>query len=205
MNSFLICLEIFILFIVPVLPSFFNRVPKKYRFHLFAAIILIAATIVLSEHWSLNKLGIDLNNISNGLPLYFIFTVAGLIYIFALAKILKYKPTPNWWNNNHFLFGFILMSIGQEFLYRGFLMPDLKLVFSSVIAVVLINALLFTFIHIIYPNRKANLITAFIGGLCFAGIYYYYPNLILISISHMILNFAVVYFGMFTFKDDELV
>jgi len=37
------------------------------------------------------------------------------------------------------------------------------------------------------------------GGLLFATLYTFYPNFLLASISHSILNFIAVYFGFFTF------
>ncbi len=199
MNGIVVASEIFFLFIFPVFPSFFDRFPKRYCFPLFWVIVAIACTIVYIEQWPLQKLGIDARHLLNGLPLYFFFTLLGFAYILLLVKMLRYKPTPAWWKQSHFIFGFILISAGQEFLYRGFLMPVLESVFSSPPLIILINALLFTFIHIIYRNRLLSLTTSFLGGICFAGIYYLYPNLILISLSHAVLNFAAVYYGMFTF------
>ena len=203
METGLILLEISILFIVPVILIFLGLPGKKYRLHLFAFIFLIAATITYLRHWPLQKLGIDLGHITNGLFPYSAFTLLGIIFVVALAKALQYKSTPKWWKIPHFIFGFILISIAQEFLYRGFLMPELESVFHSIVLIVLVNAALFSFLHIIYPNRLVNLLLAFIGGLCFAALYYHYPNLILISLSHMALNFAVVYFGMFSFRDNK--
>jgi membrane protease YdiL (CAAX protease family) len=196
-------LEILALFVLPVLPGFVDSVPKKYRFPIFTTVILITAAIVIIERWPLVKLGIDTSNLLNGIWLYAGFTLLGIAGLIALAKILKFNATPEWWKQPHFLFGFILMSVGQEFLYRGFLMPELASVFPAAAAVILVNALLFTFIHAIYPNKLVNLTTIFLGGLGFAGIYYFYPNLIMISLSHMILNFVAVYFGFFSFRDRE--
>jgi membrane protease YdiL (CAAX protease family) len=192
--------EIVLLFILPVIPGFFKSVPKWLRFYIFALMVLVAGIIVYLGRWPLAKIGIDSNNLLNGWQWYALFTILGLGYIFALAKILKLPKTKDWWRQPHFLFGFILMSAGQEFYYRGFLMPELKLIFSGVLVIILINALLFAFIHAVFPNKFINVTSSFLGGLCFAGLYYFYPNLLLISLSHMALNFCAVYFGLFTFR-----
>lgn len=65
------------------------------------------------------------------------------------------------------------------------------------------NALIFTFAHVIYPNKKINLPLIFVAGMAFAVIYFYYPNLILIAISHIILNYAALLFGFFTLAETE--
>jgi membrane protease YdiL (CAAX protease family) len=198
----LIIIEIFLLFVLPVLPAFFRRIPKRYRLHIFAMVIAIAAVIVVIQRWPLERLGLIPGALWVGFVPYSLFTILGVLFIFALAKGMRYPATERWWTRPHFLFLFIPISVGQEFLYRSFLMHELSLVFDHPAAIILANAMLFAFIHIIYPNRTSNLIVSFLAGICFAGLYYYYPSLILISISHLILNFAATYFGMFSFDDN---
>jgi membrane protease YdiL (CAAX protease family) len=161
-------------------------------------ISLITIGIVIVEHWSLAKLGIRLDNIASSLLPYALFTIAGALGIFLIAKAIKRSITADWKKNSHFLGFFILISFAQELIFRGFLMPELEKIFSSAILIIGVNAFLFAFMHAIYPNRKLTLPFAFIAGLGFAAIYFYFPNLVLITIAHSILNFVAVLFSFFT-------
>jgi len=93
------------------------------------------------------------------------------------------------------MFLFVFVSFFQELAYRGFLIPKLMLLFNNPLLVILFNALIFMFVHIIYKNRLVNLSITFIMGIIFAWSYFYMPNLILITISHAILNFFGVLYG----------
>lgn len=77
-------------------------------------------------------------------------------------------------------------------------MPALASVERSPAALILTNAVLFTFLHAVFPNYLINLPLAFVGGIAFASMYYKYPNLWLIMISHAVLNFVAVWYGFFT-------
>ncbi|MDR3642701.1 MAG: CPBP family intramembrane metalloprotease [Candidatus Doudnabacteria bacterium] len=196
-----VLLEIIFIFILPVLLALFNIVRMKYRFHVFAVMILAGIMIVFSEHWSLLKLGMYVKQLSNGVVYYTAFTILAAAFIVFISKFLKQQPVAKWWLHSHFLWGFIAISVTQEFLYRSFLMPELQTVFRSALIVIILNTLIFTFIHLIYPNRLINLTMAFLGGLGIASLYFYFPNFYLVSLCHTILNFAVVYYRFFTFPD----
>ena len=193
--------EIILLFLAPPLLVLFDIVRKNYRFYLFGTMILAAIVISWFKHWPLQTLGINTRDLWNGFWLYLVFTILSIIVIVCLASALNHQPIKRWWRHRHFVWGFIVLSVTQEFLYRAFLMPELRSTFHQVWLVIIINALLFAFIHIIYPDKLTNLSLSFLGGLCFAWLYYYYPNLLLASLSHSLLNFTVVYFNFFTYKD----
>jgi membrane protease YdiL (CAAX protease family) len=88
----------------------------------------------------------------------------------------------------------------QEIAYRGFLFPKLKELTNSWLVIIFVNTILFTILHAIYPMPGLMLPVAFISGLALAVMYRFYPNLILISLSHAILNFIAVLHGFFFFK-----
>jgi len=196
-------LQIFLFFILPVILLYFNIVPVKYRISVLALVSVVILWIVIQEKWTLENLGIRIDNFSQTTTPYVVFTIFGVGAIIALAKYFHRKPLDNWWTKAHFLFLFIPISILQEFTFRGFLMPKLEVIFISPVLVILINSLLFSFIHIIYPNLKLLLPIAFLGGFGLAGMYYFYPNLILISLAHMALNFVAVLYQFFTFPQIE--
>lgn len=84
------------------------------------------------------------------------------------------------------------VSIFQEVIFRGWLMPVLREKFHKFLFVVLINAVLFATTHLVFPYREIMVPGAFLVGLGFATIYYFFPNLILASIAHMSFNLLVI-------------
>ncbi len=187
-------LQIIILFVLPVALLYFGIIPIKYRMLALCSVMVLILSVVAEERWTLKDLGISIDGISQAMIAYTIFTVIGIYAISAFAKFLNRKPPNISWKNEYFpiLLVHIAISVLQEFGFRGFLMLKLEAIFISPTIVILVNALLFSFSHIIYPNKKVVLSATFVGGLGFAGIYYLFPNLILVSVSHVILNFFFI-------------
>lgn len=197
---FLSIIEILLLFVVPVLLIYFKKINFKYRIHVLCAIILISIIIIIFDKSTLYDLGLRTDNLKDGLIPYSIFAVSGTLALLLTAKALKLKPDKSFYKQKHFIFGFIILSILQEFLFRSFLMPKLISFINIEFLIILINASLFTFMHIIYFNKRVALILLFCSGIVFAYLYLNYPNLILISIVHSILNYVAVMFGFFSEK-----
>lgn len=185
-------------FVVPVVLLYFKVIPFRYKIHTLTFVALAIGVIMFAEKWSASKLGLDANAVSSYWLPYLLFTIVLTSAVFVVAKLLKRKGTIGWRRDTHFLYGFILVSVIQEYIFRGFLIPELQSFITSPILVILVNTLLFTFMHIIYSDNGPALMGIFIGGICFATMYVYYPSLILVMISHTILNFVVVYYGFFS-------
>jgi membrane protease YdiL (CAAX protease family) len=190
-------IQIVLIFILPVILMYFNIIPFKYRKHTLIVVSIITLIIVLLEKWSLQTLGLRLDNISPGIIPYTIFTIIGVIFLFTVSKILRRKKQTDFFKKKHFIYGFVLVSILQEFLFRGVLFVQLQRIVENPIIIILLNAILFTLIHSIYSNTSISLAIIFISGICFASIYFIYPNLILISISHAILNYVAVLYNFY--------
>ena len=77
-------------------------------------------------------------------------------------------------------------------------MPKLELLMGIGFLAIAVNAIIFALLHIIYSNDYVSLLMIFAAGLGFAGMYLYYPNLILIALSHSVLNFIAVLFGFYS-------
>jgi len=97
---------------------------------------------------------------------------------------------------------FIPISIAQQFMYQSVLLQKLLQEFSPFLAVA-ICALCFGYMHTVFPRRWRNFILAALGGTLFSCLFYFYPNFLLAALSHMVLNFAAVYFGFFTLLTPE--
>ena len=66
-----------------------------------------------------------------------------------------------------------------------------------------VTALIFGYMHTIYPRPLLSMALGVLSGLMFAILYTIYPNILIVSVAHAILNFSAVYLGFFTFTDPE--
>ncbi len=92
----------------------------------------------------------------------------------------------------------ILSVIPQEVAFRRFFFYRYGKLFGQGSAALLVNALLFSYIHIVFDNVLAVLFT-FIGGLLFAYTYTRSRSLLLVSIEHAVYGNAIYTFGLGTF------
>lgn len=189
--------QIFLIFIAPVLLIYYGFIPRESRMIVLIVVSLFVYSIILKEKWSNSELGFVKNNFKKYLIPYLVFMIVGVFTIILYARNFDMQIQDLWWTKPHFLFLFIFVSFLQEFAYRGFLIPKLKMIFTDRLGVVFINALLFTLLHIIFPIPQVMLPLAFIGGLVFSVLYIKYPDLILVSIAHSVLNFVAVLYGFF--------
>jgi membrane protease YdiL (CAAX protease family) len=188
-----------VLFLGPVALLYFGIVPLHLRFWLGGAGCLLAFSIVAYDRWPPRKLGIRLDNLRSALLPYALFTAAGVLAIVLVAHLTGRTARPHWWQDPFVRSHLVPICLLQEAVFRGFLMPALREVCRSAIAVIVWNALLFAGMHLIYPDLTVSLPLIFAGGLGFAAIYYVYPNLILVSASHVVLNFAALLYCFFSF------
>jgi len=190
-------LQIFLLFVLPLLLLHFRIIKLKYIFPTIWTVFIIVIIIVVKKQIPLIDLGIRFDNILQAALPYALIIIFGGLLIYLLAKKLKKEPFKNWWRYYHFQFGFIILALFQEFTYRSFLMYELRLIDPSFIFVILVNALLFSLMHVIFIDSKIVVPATFIAGLVFASVYYFYPNLLLITICHAALNFIAAYYNFF--------
>lgn len=198
----LVLAQILYIYIIPILLLYYRIIPGYFRTALLFGVALLLYGIIKHAHWTYKDLEIKKNFTKDFLP-YLIFTVLGVVIILGLSKFV---PPPHvlahyeWWEDARFLLLFIPISVLQEIIFRGVLMHMLRRAFSSAPFIIILNASLFALIHIIYLNTSIIMPLTFVGGIGFAWIYYKYPNLILISISHTILNFTAMTLGFFVLR-----
>ena len=140
------------------------------------------------KNWQ--DIGIRTDNLLSSLILY---ATLGLVLIFGFFIILKIFPEFSVSSSilaqklyPSFL-SVIALSVLQELFFRGYLIPVLKSFSSKVTVVIVIDAVLFAAMHLIFHDPQVLFPAAFLAGLCFAGVYYYRPNLILVSLVHIVL------------------
>lgn len=181
------------LFILPVLLIIFGVIPVQYRFFVLLAITILVTVVIIAEKWTLKDLGIRLDNIKKSASWYFALTMFATVAIIVLARLLNHN-TQNILGNIHFQYGFIILSFLQEFLFRSFLIPKLKVLTASPTLIIISNGLLFGFTHIIFPNPLSLFLLSSMLGAGFAVVYFYRPNLILATVAHSIINFVAVFY-----------
>jgi len=195
----LVLVQILYLYITPILLLYYGVIPGGLRVAVLFMICILLYGIVKHAKWTWADMGIIKNFKKDWIP-YAIFTIGAVGFLFWLFKISNNIPMNGWWHNTKFILLFIPISVLQEVALRGVLMNMLRRAFKSPIFIIFANACIFALIHIIYLNATFVLPFTFIAGLGFAWMYYQYPNLVLISISHTILNFVGVALGFFVLR-----
>lgn len=189
--------HILLVFIIPIVLLNTGYIPIQYRVILLVVLVSTLFILLIKEKWTFVMLGFQKNTSRPEILAYIFFTLAGILIISQLGEKIGREEIAQWWHYPHFLYMFFVVSVFQEIAYRGYLMPALGKIFTAPDRIVLTNALLFTFLHTIFPPYIINLPLAFIGGIGFGLLYMKYPNLWLMIISHAILNFVAVLFGFF--------
>ena len=198
----LVLAQILYIYIIPILLLYYKILPGQFRIILLFGVALMLYGIVRHAKWTYADLEIRKNFMKDIIP-YTIFTIVSIGVIVSVSKFASSPNSSNyyeWWEDVRFLLLFIPISVLQELIFRGVLMHMLRRAFTNVPFIIILNASLFALIHIIYLNAALVMPLTFIGGVGFAWMYYKYPNLILISISHTILNFVAMILGFFVLR-----
>lgn len=148
-------------------------------------------------------IGLRTDNIRTALIPYGLFTLVGAFFIVILALIMNKQPLPFWWTNPHQQGFFLVVSIAQEFIFRSLIQTQLQKLITPAKAI-LVVAILYSGAHIFWMDPLILFLT-FMAGLGWGYLWWKYPNLYLISVSHSIFNFLIVYFGFFTWLLTDLL
>lgn len=191
-------IQIFFIFIAPIALLVTGIVPVAYRMVVLCISLLLIIGIIRYEKLSDTELGIRKFSYK-AIFWHLLFTSSGILGLWYVGHVTGLPRVLEWWRIQHLLFAFIPVSVLQEIAYRSFLFPKLHQLFSRTTPIIFSNAILFGLLHSMYPSPFLMVSVSTIGGIGFALLYNRYPNLWLISISHIILNFMAIYFGFFSF------
>lgn len=153
------------------------------------------------NRWPLKEIGARADNLKRAAVPYILFTLVGVVAIIIVARLLGKQPVAEWWSYSHFLYLFIPISFVQELAFRSYLMSKLQRLVSKPWVVIALNGFLFALMHIIYSDPLLLFPVGLAAGIGFAAMWYYYPNLWLITISHMVLNFTTTLHCFFSFAN----
>ncbi len=197
-------IELLIAVIVPLLLILTKLVKYRARFFLLGLALVAVSLVHLINGTTLNEIGFRVDNLLPALAMYAAATALGILLIKLAAGFSRSIAAINWKQDRHFQYLFIPISFAQQYVCFSFTVPRLEALVPNLVAVVVLNALLFTLIHIGYGNFRKNLPLAIVAGLGFSTIYLSFPNLIASSLAHMALNLAAVYYGFFTTAGRQL-
>ncbi len=197
----LVLYQIFFIFILPIALLVFGIVPISWRMVVLCISMLFMYGVIQKEKISDEVMGLSPKTFRKSLIPYLLFTLLGAFVFIKFSDLLVANPEIVWWKHIHFLFLFLPVSLLQEIAYRGFLFPKLKVLSHKWWVIIGANTVLFTILHVIYPTPGIMLPVAFFSGLGLSIMYRYYPNLLLISLSHAVLNFIAVLHGFFFFHE----
>lgn len=93
------------------------------------------------------------------------------------------------------LFYSIFSVYPQEFLYRSFFFKRYQTILKSPMLLIVVNACVFSFAHIVFNNLLVSILTL-IGGFLFAFTYYKSKSLLLTSIEHALYGSWLFTLGM---------
>lgn len=188
-----------VFFIAAVASIKIGLVPVRYRIGLLVCIVLAASLVLVSGGATWFAIGIRIDNLWQALFLYAPATMAAALILWALSGFRKTGRVR--WVHPHFLYFALPLSLAQQFFFQAFLLQRLETVFAVPLAIAVV-ALLYGFMHTIYPDKRFNMILASGGGVMWAILYTLAPNLIVASLSHAFLNVFAVRFSFFVFPED---
>lgn len=87
------------------------------------------------------------------------------------------------------IFGCITAGVVEEFIYRGYLMPRLEIIFKHGWVVIILSSILFGLAHISNLSVVGVIVPTLIG-LVFSFHYYKYKNILTLIIVHFLIDFA---------------
>lgn len=183
------------LYVLPFALVMGGAVPVDLRRWLYVVGGIAAFVIVRYARLSWRDFGFRWDNARAALLPYAAFAVLGAMGIVAVAIGSGRVPRVEWWLAPHFRYGLLIpVSAAQEFFYRGMLMPLLAVVTPRRGVIILLNAALFAFLHIVFPDPATVLPLSFLGGLVFAALWLRWPNIWIASAAHIVLNAAFTMF-----------
>lgn len=204
-RSFILSLIFFAEYIVISLTGvcliYFGIVDFGYKIYVLGATLGVAvipvSTRIIIHQWSFEDLGFQFKDFMKALPWYALSIPIGIFGLFLYTQFFPeeiYKGTTD--TNTYFVYS-VWGVIAQEILYRGYLMRLGQQVFGDGWFNICINVIVFVGMHIFYPGFVQKLWILIPAGILFTLLYQRYPNIILIIITHSILNGVSVALGIF--------
>jgi hypothetical protein len=191
--------HLIVAFVACVLPTtllWLGIIPYSLRFWLLMILSFAMVFYAVWRQFSLADLGIRTDNLRPALKWNMLFTtllVAAMAIAYSNGFVrFEGQNQLNWF----FLFYIVLSSPAQEFIYRSLIFAELKHHrFASPVAIVILSALNFSYLHVFYNDWITLLVTLFMGVI-WGIIYHHHPNWLSVSLSHALLGASAIFIGL---------
>jgi uncharacterized protein len=171
-------------------------IPYAYRFHCLILLSFLMILYARYRKFTLKDLGFRYDTLQkslfwNGVLSLFIVIVMLLAYHF---NLIRTATIPDWsW---FFVFYIFVSSPAQEFLYRSIVFAEIGTSpIRNTAATVLISALNFSFLHLLYHDALTLFVT-FLMGSIWGVIYVKYPNFWGVALSHAVVGAVSIFVGL---------
>ncbi|MCK5832874.1 CPBP family intramembrane metalloprotease [bacterium] len=170
-------------------------IPFAYRFWLFSFIAVFLVLICFTQGIGIKKLGLRFDNLRQSLIWNTIALLLVLAFIFAIfAENIFQRQEKEFFNHFYLIYVLLIVPV-QEFIFRGFVFAELdKAGIKGQAAQIIISAILFSYVHIIYRN-PIFLVATFLLGIIWGITYNRHPNIIGTMASHAIIGIISFYLG----------
>ncbi len=186
---------LFAAFYLPVLFIFFGIIPFAFRFYVLVGIALVLFLFAKSRGISFRELGFRCDNLWDSLlaNLALLVVLGGAMLAFLYGDLIDDPTSPTL-----LTFGIVYVFVScpaQEFSCRGFLFAEMNRWGMSAPARIIISSISYGFLHIIYRDWLTFLVTVFMG-IVWGVVYWRYPNLWGVILSHAILGLISLAVGL---------
>jgi uncharacterized protein len=181
-------------YIFPVLLILLALVPFTARFAVLIGIALVVLALSWLEGFSAVELGWTRNNLAASLKAISLPTLGSALLM--LSYYLVHGPSidNSGYHWTFYLFYMGVSSLLQEFLYRGFLFGIFSRAKLAIGLQILLSALLYSFMHVIYRD-VATVVLTLSMGLVWGWHYVKFRNLYSVTLSHSLLGAIAILMG----------
>jgi hypothetical protein len=181
---------------LPIFLVWSGVIPFAYRYHVLIGMTLIMVVYAIIRRRSWRALGFRRDTLpvslawNIGLSLVF----GGALLALYFAGLIRQPTIPSW--NLFFVFYIFISSPAQEFLFRSMVFAEMAAAgLTSGLVQVLLSAVTFCSLHIIYRDPLTLGVTLFMG-LVWGFIYFRAPNFYGVTLSHAVLGAISIAVGL---------
>ena len=165
---------------------------------LFMVFVVIGIRVCISiknNQWPLQKTGFHRSNLTEGTVYYMALVGIGVICFFCAHLVVPVRDQLVSWK----FFVSVLVCTGmQQFLFSGYLIKEMRDIFSSRWVVCTIVVIFFTVAHVFFSRPEVILPATCLFSIILTPLYYSHPNYLLAWLTHSIFNALAIYTKMFT-------
>ncbi|MDC0833602.1 CPBP family intramembrane metalloprotease [Geitlerinema sp. CS-897] len=168
-----------------------HLIPFEFRFILLTAITPILFFLRPSAETKNIDLGLNSHNLSESIVAVMPLTLLMALPIFVIAAAIEPRYDNSELSIFFYIFYILISCPFQEFAYRGYLFTALDILSISRWSKIIVAAILYSFVHIVYRDNYI-LIFTFISGIIWNIHYEKYRNLVSVAVSHSILGVLTI-------------